>query len=1210
MDNQPASVKAVFDRALEIGAADQRRAFLDQACAGAPALRQQVEALLQAYQDAGSFLEGPAPDLGATAATQSGRPADQGGSGPLHERASGSRPPAEGPGAVLGPYRLVQQLGEGGMGTVWVAEQTEPVRRQVALKVIKPGLDSRQVIARFEAERQALALMDHVNIARVLDAGATESGRPYFVMELVHGVPITTFCDDHQLTPRERLGLFVQVCGAVQHAHQKGVIHRDLKPSNVLVTLCDGRPVPKVIDFGIAKATAQKLTERTLCTQYGALVGTLEYMSPEQAELSALSVDTRSDIYSLGVLLYELLTGSTPLTHRRVREATYGEILRLIKEEEPPRPSARLSASGPALASIAARCHTEPARLARLVRGELDWIVMKTLEKDRNRRYDTASAFAADVQRYLNDEPVLACPPSAAYKLKKFFRRNKQPVLAAALVLVALLGGIIGTTWGLILATEAQADAVREAEQKERALTAARRAERARAQQLWRSHRDRARALRLGGQAGQRFEALKALGEAARVARPLEVGEQEILKLRNEAVACLALPDLRFERTLLANVAGKVPLNFWFALDPPFHFFVSSDPQGNVSIRRVADGEEISRLPAPGPAPDWVLLGFSPDGRRLAVAYDRAGVLSAQVWEFQDGKATRPVALQGPARDYLTFSPDGGLLAARGPEDAVVVYDVATGREVQRLPHAAAGAAFHPDGRYLGITTETVALVVDRETGEEVARYPHPAETVGIAWRGDGRLLAVGCGDHRLYVWDHARRRLLSVLEGHTPNLPGTGAGFRFSPGGDFLSTSPEGKAGLWDPVIGRQLVAVGDSTFVATRADGRVALLRRGERGSDLELWEVAGGWECRTLHHGMVGNRTPRPPSFGPSGVDFSPDGRLLATSGGDGIRLWDLASFTEAAQLPTGRTECILFHPDGNSLFTRDTSGMHRWPVRRTSQRGAGQPGGADLLRVGPPQTLDETGDPQASLGIHLLHCDRRGRWLATVDPPRDRAVVLELVEPGRKRVLPHPDVFACVLSPDGRWAVTWTFPDAGVGQTKVWDTADGKLVWEPPAGELFAFFSPEGRWLVTTPPGTEPLRFWEVGSWRPGPTLPNRAGNQDGLLSSPDGKVLLPRVLPATLVHGGTGRALATLEAPRDNRPVGAARFSPDGTRLAIATGNHTVHVWDLRALRRGLAEIGLDWDLPPYAPAAPNAAARPIRVEVQPAQPAPRSTPAR
>ena len=334
MSIEESKVEAIFFAALEKQSPDDRIAYLDEVCASDPDLRQRVEALLNARLKLGTFLQGHAADMVATT------------SAPLT---------SERPDTQIGPYKLLQQIGEGGMGTVYMAEQTEPVKRKVALKVIKPGMDSGQVIARFEAERQALAMMDHVNIARVLDAGTTEHGRPYFVMELVNGVSITKYCDDNRLTPRERLELFVPVCQAIQHAHQKGIIHRDIKPSNVMVTLYDGKPVPKVIDFGVAKATEQKLTERTLFTQYGTMVGTLEYMSPEQAEMSALGVDTRSDIYSLGVLLYELLTGSTPLSRKQIKEAAFAEILRLIKEEEPQKPSTRLSESGEALASISAQ---------------------------------------------------------------------------------------------------------------------------------------------------------------------------------------------------------------------------------------------------------------------------------------------------------------------------------------------------------------------------------------------------------------------------------------------------------------------------------------------------------------------------------------------------------------------------------------------------------------------------------------------------------------------------------------------------------------------------------------------------------------------------------------------------------------------------------------------------------------------------------------
>jgi tetratricopeptide (TPR) repeat protein len=350
-----------------------------------------------------------------------------------------------------------------------MAEQKEPIQRTVALKIIKPGMDTRQVIARFEAERQALAMMDHPNIARVLDVGATDAGLPYFVMELVKGVPITDYCDQQHLPVRARLELFMQVCQAVQHAHQKGIIHRDLKPSNVLVAEYDGRPVPKIIDFGVAKATAQKLTEKTMFTEFGQLVGTFEYMSPEQAQFNQLDVDTRSDIYSLGVLLYELLAGSTPLEKGRLRSAAFGEILRMIGEEEPPKPSTRLSSSD-ALPSISANRRLEPKKLTGLVSGELDWIVMKCLEKDRNRRYETASALAADISHHLSDEPVTAGPPSRLYRVGKFVRRNRVPVVAALFVAVAIIGGVAASAWQAVRATRAEHSALAERDAKELAL--------------------------------------------------------------------------------------------------------------------------------------------------------------------------------------------------------------------------------------------------------------------------------------------------------------------------------------------------------------------------------------------------------------------------------------------------------------------------------------------------------------------------------------------------------------------------------------------------------------------------------------------------------------------------------------------------------------------------------------------------------------------
>jgi serine/threonine protein kinase len=358
------SPETIFAEAIEIGSPEDRRVFLDEACQGDSELRQTVEKLVGHHFRAGSFLEAPALDMAATA--------DGHGL-------------TEHPGTVIGPYKLLQQIGEGGMGVVFMAEQTEPIQRTVALKIIKPGMDTRQVIARFEAERQALAMMDHPNIATVLDAGTTESGRPYFVMELVKGVPITKYCDEKQLSIRQRLELFKPICEAIQHAHQKGIIHRDLKPTNLLVAEYDNRAVPKVIDFGVAKATAQKLTEHTMFTEFGQVIGTVEYMSPEQAKFNQLDIDTRSDIYSLGVLLYELLVGATPLNRQRLSIVPFDETLRMIREEEPPKPSTKLGISE-TLPAIAANRQSDPMRLTKELRGELDWIVMMCLEKDRSRR--------------------------------------------------------------------------------------------------------------------------------------------------------------------------------------------------------------------------------------------------------------------------------------------------------------------------------------------------------------------------------------------------------------------------------------------------------------------------------------------------------------------------------------------------------------------------------------------------------------------------------------------------------------------------------------------------------------------------------------------------------------------------------------------------------------------------------------------------------
>ena len=440
------SEKTIFFNALEIESSAERAAYVQEACCGSDQLLSAVRALLQENDRDGNVVD---RQLAAIASPTQ-----------IINAGNDKTSLQFAPGTMVGPYKLMEQIGEGGFGLVFVADQEKPIKRRVALKIIKPGMDSKELLARFEAERQALALMDHENIARVYDAGMTDTGQPYFAMELVRGIPLIEFCDSRQLNTEERLDLFQSICHAVQHAHQKGIIHRDLKPSNVLVTLQDGKAIPKVIDFGLVKAMAQSLTDKTIYTRFAAMMGTPAYMSPEQAEMSNVDVDTRSDIYSLGVMLYELLTGSTPFTEERLKHAGFDELRRIIKEEDPPRPSIRFSTMANELMStVSVNRRIEPTQLCTLLKGDLDWIVMKALDKDRGRRYGTAAELADDVKRYLSDDPVFARPPTALYRFTKFARRNRVSLTTATLVAIALIAGTAVSVWQARVACDAMATA-------------------------------------------------------------------------------------------------------------------------------------------------------------------------------------------------------------------------------------------------------------------------------------------------------------------------------------------------------------------------------------------------------------------------------------------------------------------------------------------------------------------------------------------------------------------------------------------------------------------------------------------------------------------------------------------------------------------------------------------------------------------------------
>ena len=624
-DNSDA--KLIFGEALRLNVPAERRAYLDGVCSGNEALRQEVESLLKAYEEAGDFLgqarQFPPADLAI-----------------------------ERTGIMIDRYKLLEKIGEGGFGDVWMAQQEEPVRRRVALKIIKLGMDTREVVARFEAERQALAMMEHPNIARVFDGGATDTGRPYFVMELVKGVPITSYCDENRPSTPDRLKLLMKVCDAVQHAHQKGVIHRDLKPSNILVTVQDDKPVPKVIDFGVAKATQARLTEKTLFTRFHQCVGTPAYMSPEQAGLGGFDVDTRSDVYSLGVLLYELLTGRPPFEPEKLREAGLDEMRRVIREEEPLTPSNRLSRfSEQDLRAIARQRQAEPLVLLQTVRGDLEWIVMKALDKDRTRRYETVSSLAADLRHYLDVEPVQARPPGTLYLLGKMVRRHKAGLAMATALVLLLVAGSIVSTW--------QALGARRAERLQARL-------RQQAEQLSRAAEAQAR--RIGGQlyASDMNVAFQAWheGDVARVERLLQEHQP--------------------------NPGEEDRRGFeWFYLWRLCHSALVTLRGSDAQVRTVV---------------------FSPDGQLVATG----GADSvARIWSAQTGKQLR--VLQGHQAGGVTavaFSPDGKVLATGGGDRSVILWDATAGDQLTRLSehqNAVTALVFDPAGKWLASASGMVA---------------------------------------------------------------------------------------------------------------------------------------------------------------------------------------------------------------------------------------------------------------------------------------------------------------------------------------------------------------------------------------------------------------------------------------------------------------------------------------------------------------------
>jgi WD40 repeat protein/tRNA A-37 threonylcarbamoyl transferase component Bud32 len=1121
--------ETLFNAALKLATPEERAAYLKEACPDDEPLRQRVLVLLHAHDQADAFLDKPA--AGLPARTLVVNPA-------LIQ-------PTEKAGDKIGRYKLLQQIGEGGCGVVYMADQEEPVRRRVALKIIKQGMDTKQVIARFEAERQALALMDHPNIAKVLDAGATETGRPYFVMELVRGIRITDYCDQNNLSTRERLNLFNQVCNAIQHAHQKGIIHRDIKPSNILVTMHDGVPVPKVIDFGIAKATEQRLTDKTLFTAFEQFMGTPAYMSPEQAEMSGLDIDTRSDIYSLGVLLYELLTGKTPFDAHELLAAGLDAMRRTIREKEPARPSTCLSTMLNAdLTTVAKHRQSDAPKLIHLLRGDLDWVVMKALEKDRTRRYETANGLAMDLQRHLNNEPVVAAPPSWSYLLSKTMRKHRRSVTVASALAILLVAGTTVSLWQAARASKQAGLAEvrrREADLSRQTATEAQSRAEGYAKEV--SHQLAHRYVEKGAQlldANDYFGSLVWFTEALR----LDQGNPTAEAMHRIRIGAVLQQSPKLLAVFPQHKREVVSVEF----SPDGRRLVAASFDGTARVWDAGTAQPVT--PPLRHAEEIWNVNFSSDGQRVVTA---SSDHTAQIWDATTGLPLTPPLRHEKRVFYAVFSPDGRRVASTSEDKTARVWDALTGQPVTPpLQHAdvVLYASFSPDGQRLVTTSfDHTARIWNAETGQPVTPALQHTDIVGWAtFSPDGRLVVTTSQDHTARIWD-----------AHT-GVP-VGLPLQHSEAVTYAAFSSDGK---------RLVTASGEAVY---------NLMDFKDRPGEARVWDVATGKPLTP----------PMQHTLGVFQAIFSPDNRYIATASRDrSARVWD-ANTGEPVTPPLQHNDIVFhvaFSPNGGHLATASADCAARiWDVA------VDQPTPMEVERSWLASGFSFNTDGRLIAGIYLdgtvrvwnaltgttntphVHTNvitwaisPDDRMLATAGA--DRTVRVWDAKTGAAITPPllHDGDIRCVaFSPDSQRLITASADN----MARIWNANTGVPLTPPlqhASTVLCAAFSPDGR-RVATASEDQTARVWDAntGAAMTAP-LPHSAGVSLVVFSPDSGRVLTATKDGRTRIWdaltGGPITPPIIQEGDFFLRGVETMSFSPDGHRFVIADSNgRTARVWN-------------------------------------------------